>query len=166
MSRERRQQLVLFVLTSLVPLLIGCGGKEEPAPPGEKPAQPSLVRSDSLVADGIVTIRVAGVPARVRVSQTPEEKQRGLMYTEELPPDQGMLFVFEDESRRAFWMKNTPIALDIAYIDRMGKIVEIQRMKPLDTTVRVSERGAMYALEMNAGWFQEHGVGVGDRVQF
>jgi uncharacterized membrane protein (UPF0127 family) len=166
MPRERRPQMVLLLLLLLVPLLMGCGGEEKTVPAEKKPAQGSLTQPDSLVADGIVTIKVAGVPARVRVSQTPEEKQRGLMYTEKLPPDQGMLFVFDDEDRRAFWMKNTPIALDIAYIDRMGQIVEIQKMKPLDTTVCVSQRRAMYALEMNAGWFQEHGVTVGDWVAF
>jgi uncharacterized membrane protein (UPF0127 family) len=88
------------------------------------------------------------------------------MYTESLPPDRGMLFVFQREDRLAFWMKNTPIPLDIAFIDAQGRILEIQEMKPLDTTVYHSRQPALYALEVNAGWFQKHGIKVGDKVQF
>jgi hypothetical protein len=89
------------------------------------------------------------------------------MFTESLPPDEGMLFVFEREQILSFWMKNTPLPLSVAFIDRKGRIVEIRRMEPLDEDTRhTSRRPAMYALEMNAGWFQEHQVKVGDSVEF
>jgi uncharacterized membrane protein (UPF0127 family) len=124
------------------------------------------VSQDQSAAQGVV-IKVAGNPVRVQVSETLGERQRGLMFTESLPADQGMLFVFEREQILSFWMKNTPLPLSVAFIDRKGRIVEIRRMEPLDEdTLHTSRRPAMYALEMNAGWFQEHQVKVGDSVEF
>jgi hypothetical protein len=110
---------------------------------------------------------VGGIPVRVRVSQTPKEKMQGLMFTEQLPADEGMLFVFEYEHRPSFWMKNTPIDLDVAFIDRRGRIVEIRRMEALDEeTIHQSRHPVLYALEVNAGWFRAHGITVGDEVRF
>lgn len=114
-----------------------------------------------------MVIDVAGNPVRVRVSETLQERQRGLMFIESLPPDEGMLFVFEREQILSFWMKNTPLPLSVAFIDRKGRIVEIRRMEPLnEETLHTSRRPALYALEMNAGWFEKHQVKVGDRVEF
>lgn len=61
-------------------------------------------------------------------------------------------------------MKDTKIPLSIAYLDAAGVIVRIADMKPLDTTAVPSEKPAMYALEMNQGWFAKHDVAVGDKV--
>jgi uncharacterized membrane protein (UPF0127 family) len=167
---------VLFLL--LVPWLAGCGGPNEgPSPAGEGASAPaaSLAGDSADASSGgsaapsgdRIVITVGGVPVRVRISQTPREKQRGLMFTEQLPADEGMLFVFEYEHRPSFWMKNTPIDLDVAFIDRRGLIVEIRRMQALDEeTIHRSRHPSLYALEVNAGWFLEHGVTVGDAVEF
>jgi hypothetical protein len=61
-------------------------------------------------------------------------------------------------------MKNTKVALSIAYVDSEGNIVHLADMRPLDETPVPSELPAMYALEMNQGWFATHDVKVGDRV--
>jgi uncharacterized membrane protein (UPF0127 family) len=153
----------------LLALITRCGEKDgEKAVEGEKQkAQISQTAEDSLSADGQVIIQVAGKPVRVRISQTPGEMERGLMFTEHLPPDEGMLFVFDREKILHFWMKNTPIPLSVAFIDKRGRILEIQEMRPLDEQVSYTSRQpAIYALEMNAGWFQEQGVEVGDEVKF
>jgi uncharacterized membrane protein (UPF0127 family) len=110
---------------------------------------------------------VAGIPVRVRVSQTPEELEQGLKLIEELEPDEGMLFVFDQQRILRFWMQDTPLPLSVAFIDKGGRIVDIQQMEPLnEKTIHISRQKALYALEMNAGWFQEHGVKVGDGVEF
>jgi len=92
---------------------------------------------------------------------------RGLMYRESLPQDQGMLFVFPAAQIQSFWMRNTFIPLDIAFISSEGIIVDIQHMKPVDESVLyTSSAPALYALEVNAGWFASHGIEVGASVKF
>jgi uncharacterized membrane protein (UPF0127 family) len=166
-----RRNSPYFLLSVLLASLLGCGGGErgEPAAPRSRaPAADTAASagSDTIAADDGVVIRVGGIAVQVRIGETPEEKSQGLKFVEDLPEDQGMLFVFQHEEQLAFWMKDTPIALDIAFIDRRGRIVDIQRMEPLDEAVHMSRIPAMYALEMNAGWFQKNGVKVGDVVEF
>ena len=96
------------------------------------------------------------------VARTPDERARGLMYREELAEDAGMLFVFQDLEERAFWMQNTFIPLDIAYMDPSFRIIDIKPMEPEDESFVESSGPAQYALEVNRGWFDEHGVTIGD----
>jgi len=114
----------------------------------------------------LVPIRVGGIEIMVEVADEDEERTRGLMHRESLPENQGMLFVYTDERTLSFWMRNTLIPLDIAYIDREGRIVDIQQMEPQDPTTHPSAAPAMYALEMNKGWFERNGVEVGARIEF
>ena len=109
-------------------------------------------------------LTIKGRKIRVEVVQTEDEKARGLMFRESLGKDEGMLFVYEQEELLTFWMKNTPIPLSIAFIDRKGKIVDIQDMEPFNLRTHASARPARYALEMNKGWFQRNGIGVGDVI--
>lgn len=87
------------------------------------------------------------------------------MFRSGLAPDSGMLFVFDREEIRFFWMKNTWIPLSIAYIRSDGVITDILEMAPGDTTTRYpSTRPARFALEMNAGWFLARDIRPGDTV--
>lgn len=104
------------------------------------------------------------VPVRVEVADTSQEMQTGLSNRTALAQDAGMLFIFDQERLRSFWMKNTLIPLSIAYIDAEGRIVDIQDMQPLDETPHPSAEPARYALEVNQGFFDERGVMVGDMV--
>jgi uncharacterized membrane protein (UPF0127 family) len=61
-------------------------------------------------------------------------------------------------------MKNTPVALSIAFISASGQIVHIAKMVPLDEAPVPSIHPTMYALEMSLGWFEAHGVSVGQTV--
>jgi hypothetical protein len=76
-----------------------------------------------------------------------------------------MLFVFPDEVIRSFWMEDTHIPLDIAYVDASFHIIDIQQMEALSTDPHPSAGPAMYALEVPLGWFAEHGVEVGDTIE-
>lgn len=113
----------------------------------------------------MITISVAGIPVRVEVADEAEERQQGLMYRDSLPDGEGMLFVYEEERTLSFWMRNTQIPLDIAFLDRSGRIVDIRQLEPFDEEGVESRRPAMYALEVRRGWFEENGVRVGDRVE-
>ena len=92
-----------------------------------------------------------------------------------MPPDNGMLFVYTGPSTEAYWMLNTLIPLSIAWIDYDGTIVDIQDMPRLnDPSDQVEaarnahgpQASYWYALEVNQGWFVDHGVGVGQQMLF
>lgn len=110
------------------------------------------------------TLDVGGHAATVEVAASYAARQQGLMHREALPPDGGMLFVYADEAVRGFWMKDTRIPLSIAFANRRGEIVRIADMQPFDTSRTSSLAPATYALEMNQGWFEAHGVKRGDRI--
>ena len=107
-------------------------------------------------------LTIKGKKIQVEVVRTEQEKARGLMFRDKLGPDEGMLFVYEKEEFLTFWMKNTPLPLSIAFIDKKGKIVDIQDMEPFSLRTHTSARPARYALEMNRNWFQKNGIKVGD----
>jgi uncharacterized membrane protein (UPF0127 family) len=143
----------------------GNGAQDVPTPllsqEAGSPGDSSQVGSGELVA-----VRVGGHEIRVEIADDASERERGLMYRESLPEDQGMLFVYASQQVRSFWMRNTLIPLDIAFIDPDGLIVDVQQMQPQTDELTTSRYPMMYALEMNLGWFETNGVEVGDRLEF
>lgn len=99
------------------------------------------------------------------VAASAEERAEGLMYRDEVPEGTGMLFVFPDSQPRAFWMANTYVALDIAYMDPAHRIVDIIAMEPLVTDSYPSRAPAMFGLEVRQGWFAEKGIGIGAQAE-
>lgn len=90
----------------------------------------------------------------VEIADSPDEHARGLMYRESLPVGRGMLFVFQDEQPRAFWMKNTKIFLDMVFIASNGTVVEVKRDVPPcveESCVAYRSPPAKFVLEVNAG---------------
>ena len=115
-------------------------------------------------AGDTVSLAVGDHVFQVEIADTPDERQRGLMFRDEMAADAGMLFVFPDSRPRSFWMKDTRIPLSIAYVAADGRILEIHDMEPLSTTPVPSRYPARYALEVNQGRFDEVGVTVDDRI--
>ena len=114
-----------------------------------------------------IQIVVKGHDLTIELATTPEARSCGLSLRDSLPENRGMLFVYAEPEILTFWMKNTRMPLSIAFIDTAGRIVSIQKMNPFPlTTVYASPVPALYALEVNQGWFEENGVGVGDVVEF
>lgn len=111
-----------------------------------------------------VSIEVGGVPLTVEIADTPAKRRRGLMYRETLSDETGMLFVFDEERRPSFWMKNTSLPLSLAYISREGVIREIHHLRPFSEDPVASRRVVLYALEVNQGWFAARGIAAGDVV--
>jgi len=101
---------------------------------------------------------------KVEIARTPEQTQRGLMYRQHLPRDQGMYFVFEKEQRLSFHMRDTRIPLSIAFITSDGIIESVKHMIPLDERSVFSAGLAQFALEANRGWFEDNGIRPGDKV--
>ncbi len=106
-----------------------------------------------------------GVELTVELARTAGERSRGLMFREELAEDGGMLFVFPEDTQAGFWMRDTLIPLSIAFIAADGTILDIQDMEPLSEDMHLSPEPYRYGLEVNQGWFREHGLGRGDRVE-
>jgi len=115
----------------------------------------ALPVAELVVGDARLTVEVPDNRAALR---------RGLMHREHLPENRGMLFVWPKASRHGMWMLNTLIPLDVAFIDDDGVITNIETMRPETTDMHNAERPVRYALEVNAGWFEDHGIGPGDRV--
>src|ERR1700758_4097670 len=105
------------------------------------------------------------VPLKAELADTESKREKGLMFRRSLSENSGMLFVFAPPAQAAFWMKNTRIPLSIAFLDNQGKILEIRSMRPFDETVILSASNAVaYALEVNEGWFDYHGIQTGTKV--
>ena len=109
---------------------------------------------------------------RVELAVSREQKTLGLMERRRLPENAGMLFVYDSTQgpEAGFWMYRTRIPLDIAFIDSAGVIGSILAMVPCETTIPegcpnyVPNVTYRYALEVNAGFFQRHQIGVGDAL--
>ena len=102
----------------------------------------------------------------VEIADTRETQEKGLMDRDSLDEDKGMLFVYDRDSRKSFWMKNTKIPLSLAYIATDGTIREIYDMEPLSTKIVESRYSVRYVLEVNQGAFERHNVKIGDKVEF
>ena len=137
-----------------------------PAAPADTAAAAAVTDTVGPSGMRVTTLDVDGHPVSAEIAETDRDRQEGLMYRDSLPPDHGMLFVYPEVQTLSFWMRNTRIPLDIAFVDPTGRIVDIQHMSPESDSLHTSARPAMYALEMADGWFEAHGVGIGDRVGF
>ena len=98
------------------------------------------------------------------VADDPNSRELGLMHVTSMPEDRGMIFVYPTAGRRSFWMRNTKIPLSLAYIAADGTIDQILDMQPMTTKSHPSQSLIRLVLEVNQGWFQRHGVQVGDKI--
>jgi uncharacterized membrane protein (UPF0127 family) len=117
-------------------------------------------------------LRVGEQTLGVEIADSAQEWSQGLSGREQLAGDEGMLFVFDDQVRRSFWMRQMRFPLDMLFV-RDGRVNEIVRNVPAPsgsqdgTEIRVqSQEPADWVLEVNSGWTQEHGVEVGDEVTY
>jgi len=155
-GRETRRAGSLAAALMLAALLAGCNRAPPPAPPAPAADQPQRLPT--------AAIRIGGLTLVVEVAGEPAQQQKGMMFRTRLAPDEAMLFVFPREENLAFWMKNTYVDLDIAYIRADGVVLQIERLKAHDLTTVYSREPARFALEVPAGWFAAHGIAAGAGV--
>lgn len=103
----------------------------------------------------------------IEIAESEFDIQTGLMYRDSMEKNQGMLFVFNEESERYFYMKNTKIPLDIIYLDANKTIVSFQKNTiPFDEASLPSNAPAKYVLEVNAGLVELWALAIGDRISY
>ena len=107
------------------------------------------------------------IAVNVEVVKTPAKIERGLMYREHLPPDDGMLFLMGYENDHTFYMRNTLIPLDMLFITKDMTVAGIvERAEPRTETLRRVGARSLYVLEVNGGWAKAHQVTAGAKVRF
>ena len=108
-----------------------------------------------------VPMQIGSKQFTLEVADSFSTREHGLMQRDSMPELHGMIFVFEDETDRDFYMKNTRFPLEILFLDHTGKIVSISTMQPYDLSLTSSGGAAKYAIELNVGSTQKVGVKVG-----
>jgi uncharacterized membrane protein (UPF0127 family) len=105
----------------------------------------------------------------VELADSLYEHSRGLMFRKQMDLDKGMLFIFKEEKRRSFWMKNTLIPLDIIWINKDKKVVFISRnsqpCKKDACPLITPDKRAQYVLELNGGISDKIGLKEGDKIK-
>ena len=183
MSSSARPRRGLVALAGAFILLAACTDEPaaEPAAPSPAPAPapmpakppgltPSVGGAVGEAPKGFETLEVVTPNGRTRffveVADDDAERERGLMFRKEVPPDRGMLFDFKTPRPVAFWMKNTLIPLDIIYIKADGTVLSIARnTTPLSETPIPSGGPVVGVLELAGGRAEQIGLMPGDRIE-
>lgn len=127
-----------------------------------------LAVKGALAAETVpLTIKAGGSTYRfeVEIADDAGERSQGLMYREQLAQNAGMLFLYPDEKPRSFWMKNTPLPLDIIFIGTDGEVVHVAAdAKPFDESLIESHMPAQSVLEINGGLAAQLGIVPGAEI--
>ncbi|MEM7790470.1 MAG: DUF192 domain-containing protein [Verrucomicrobiota bacterium] len=116
-------------------------------------------------ASTVFPVQVGGKMTQLELALNDAERAKGLMFRESLKADHGMLFIFKDAQKQSFWMRNTPLPLDLGYFDASGRLIEIRKLYPHDETAIESRSSKiLMALEMEQGWFEANDVSPGDKI--
>ena len=101
------------------------------------------------------------------MADEPKERNGGLMDVNSMPQNNGMLFIFDKQQELSFWMANTPLPLDIIFVNKQKEIVRIHHStKPYSEENFKSGKPAIYVVETNGGYCVEHDIQEGMRVAF
>ncbi|MEO1580369.1 MAG: DUF192 domain-containing protein [Pseudomonadota bacterium] len=131
----------------------------------ERPIDFDRLRSEFDAVSVIVEGRVTCVLIDALIADTREKQRRGLMWVQSMPLDAGMIFDNSPARQVSMWMKNTLIPLDILFIDRKGRVINIERNnEPLALSTIASDAPARYTLELNGGRAESLGLKRGSHV--
>ena len=150
---------------------VGLEGGEAPDVKPSSPARPRPQGDPQLdLRVGEVVLSAPPRPpvkVRVQLAETALQRNKGLMFRENMPEDEGMLFLFPSERQQSFWMQNTLIPLDMFFIDANWKVVGVvENAEPLTRSPRQVRGKSQYVLEVNGGFAAKHGFGAGTQIKF
>jgi len=132
----------ILVISSLLFILISCSKKEESK----------------------INLSINGRPLAVEIARTKAQREKGLMYRDEIGENEGMLFIFKKDQILSFWMKDTKIPLSIAFIDKKGKVIDMFDMEPYSLVPVRSSKLCKYAIEVNRDFYRSCNLNIGDRI--
>ncbi|MCO5071247.1 MAG: DUF192 domain-containing protein [Rhizobiaceae bacterium] len=112
----------------------------------------------------IVETDKGDLPFKIEIADDASERSMGLMFRDYLPPDQGMLFIFEQTRQVGFWMKNTKLPLDLIFISENGTVKAIKRGEPMSEAPIAPDAPVRFVLELNAGTAAKRGIVSGARI--
>lgn len=101
----------------------------------------------------------------VEIADEPAERSAGLMFRTDLPDDRGMLFVLDGIGDVGFWMKNTPLPLDLLFIGADGRVKAILQGEPMSEAIISPDQPVRFVLELKAGTAERNGIEDGDRLR-
>ena len=140
---------------------MGCADDPEPVAMRNITFQPEGVL-EFVSPDGHVLRQIA-----IEIAETDSARQRGLMDRRSLSTRQGMLFIFPDADARSFWMRNTPVPLDIIFVAPDSQVVNIVRRTTPLSQERVESTGpAQYVVEVRAGFSDRFGLTDSTRIRW
>lgn len=155
-------------LRALLFIFLGVFATAACTPQKESSAQsapPIATPETALTVHDWLPLTLGDKPIRIQFAIAQSEMARGLMYRKELAENDGMIFIYDAPRQMHFWMKNTPLPLDIGYFSADGVLREIYRMFPYDTTNVSSVRDDIqFAVEMNQGWYAKNGIKPGMKL--
>jgi len=111
-----------------------------------------------------IDIKISNIPLTVSLANDEELRHKGLMHKNHLENNNGMLFIHDVPEICKYTMKNTNIPLSIAFADEKGEIFQIEDMNPGDVKSAISIQPALYALEMNKGWYSKNNIEIGSKI--
>ncbi len=158
---------VLLLVVGLGTGVFGCRPEATSAPPvatnaAAKVSKPKGAPQPKLP---VIKLNVGGKEVASEIAADDRTRQMGMMFRESMGADEGMIFVFPFPHQTSFWMKNTTVPLDAAYINQQGVILEIHKLEPLNEgSVRAGSDQIVYVLETQQGWFERNGVKAGALV--
>ncbi len=151
--KDRYPVSTLFFFFSLFVLLLGCN------------RQDSSDIITPLGPDHYFDIAIEDKLIRLQLAVEAEELRRGLMYRKYMGENEGMIFLYTKPQKMNFWMRNTPLPLDVGFISSDGVLQEFYPLYPYDETTVVSRSDELqYALELNQGWFQKNNINRGAKL--
>ncbi len=154
-----------IMVTFFLSFIVACNKKDEPVSKTTKTVQPKFTKEGELgfiQADNKPIVKI-----NIEIALTEAEQQQGLMNRSFMGNDQGMLFIFDVDEPRGFWMHNTIIPLDIIYVNGAMEIVHIaENTEPFSDKSIPSGKPAKYVVEVNAGFCAQYGIKDGCKIQY
>ncbi len=150
-------------------LLVGCAPETStPPPPQDEPA--TSTPAIPFVKEGELTFERDGEPILqidIEIADTDSTRERGMMEREDIPALSGMLFIFDFEAPQQFWMSNTPLSLDLIYVNAESTVVSMTKYAtPFSPDPIRSIGPAQFVVELKAGMADTHGILEGDRIRW